>query len=461
MNNFLKTFLNLYSSLAFMDGINDLLNKAVAECLPTQAEEEKLKLKLDEFLQKLKQAAKNNKINAEIMLGGSAAKGTFLKKDFDVDVFVRFNYDYKEKDLSEMLETILKKISSLKFVRLHGSRDYFQAKYKGIYYEIIPVLYVTEPKKAMNVTDMSPLHVAWLKTHLNDNKHNDNKLNNNKINNNKLNENKSLRKEILLAKLFCKAQGCYGAESYIQGFSGHVLDILIVNYGSFLNLLKSSQKWKQFDVIDVEKHGTADKLNQSKISPLLLIDPLQPDRNAAAALSTEKFELFKQKAKEFLANPSPDFFVKKEYSLKDLKKLKTSSASARLIILTIKALEGKEDIVGAKLLKSYTHILKHLQLGGFTVTTSGWKWDKAKKAEFWFVVKESQLSDTTLRMGPPVKETRSVEAFKAKHPNAFVKDNRLYANVKRQFRTPEDLIKALIKDEYITEKMDSIKLKLF
>ena len=46
-------------------------------------------------------------------------------------------------------------------------------------------------------------------------------------------------------------------------------------------------------------------------------------------------------------------------------------------------------------------------------------------------------------------------------PNAFVKDNRLYANVKRQFRTPEDLIKALIKDEYITEKMDSIKLKLF
>lgn len=443
-----------------MAGINDLLTKVAAECLPTQAEEEKLKLKIDEFMQKLKQAAKNNKINAEIMLGGSAAKGTFLKKDFDVDVFIRFDYSYKDKPLSEMLEGLLnslnnslksplKNITAFKFVRVHGSRDYFQATYKGIHYELIPVLYVTEPKKALNVTDMSPLHVTWLKNHLN---------------NNKINENKSLRMEILLAKLFCKAQGCYGAESYIQGFSGHVLDILLVNYSSFLNILNASQKWKQFDVIDVEKHGTSNQLNQSKISPLIIIDPLQPDRNAAAALSAEKFELFKQKAKEFLANPSPNFFVKKDYSLADLKKLKTKLASAKLIILTVKALEGKEDIVGAKLLKSYTHILKNLQLNEFTVTASGWKWDKrdkARKAEFWFVVKESQLSDTTLRMGPPLKETHSVEAFKAKHPNAFIKDNRLYANVKRQFRTSEELIASLIKDEYISEKVDSIKLKSF
>lgn len=446
-----------------MAAINEVLTKVAAECLPTQAEEEKLKLKIDEFMQKLKQAAKNNKINAEIMLGGSAAKGTFLKKDFDVDVFIRFDYSYKDKPLSELLEGLLnslnnslksplKNITAFKFVRVHGSRDYFQAEYKGIHYELIPVLYVTDTKKALNVTDMSPLHVEWLKKHLNDNKLNDTKIN----------ENKSLRKEILLAKLFCKAQGCYGAESYIQGFSGHVLDILLVNYCSFLNLLKASQKWKQFDVIDVEKHGTSNQLNQSKISPLIIIDPLQPDRNAAAALSAEKFELFKQKAKEFLANPSPEVFVKKDYSLADLKKLKTNLASAKLIILNVKALDGKEDIVGAKLLKSYTHILKNLQLNEFTMTASGWKWDKrdkAKKAEFWFVVKESQLSDTALRMGPPLKETHSVEAFKAKHPNAFVKDNRLYANVKRQFKTSEKLIASLIKDEYVSEKVAGIRLK--
>ncbi|MBI4454041.1 CCA tRNA nucleotidyltransferase [Candidatus Woesearchaeota archaeon] len=430
-----------------MEKVNEMLKKVVLEYLPTPEEENKIKLKIDEFITILNNSAKKSNFKIEITLGGSAAKGTFLKKDFDVDVFVRFDYGYKDKDLSEMLETILKtaiipkNTSSLKITRLHGSRDYFQVKHKGIYYEIIPVLYVTEPKKAMNVTDMSPLHVAWLKTHLN--------------------ENKKIRQEILLTKLFCKAQGCYGAESYIQGFSGHVLDILIVNYRSFLNLLNASQKWKQFDVIDVEKHGTSNRLNHSKISPLILIDPLQPDRNAAAALSAEKFELFKQKAKDFLANPSHGFFVKKDYSLGDLKKLKTKLASSRLIFLTVKALEGKEDIVGAKLLKSYTYILKSLQLNEFRVTTSGWKWDKAKKAEFWFVVKEYQLSDTTLRMGPPVKETRSVEAFKAKHPDAFVKDNRLYANVKRQFRTSEDLIYSLIKDEYVSEKVDGINLKLF
>ncbi len=43
------------------------------------------------------------------------------------------------------------------------------------------------------------------------------------------------------------------------------------------------------------------ELNKSKIqSPLIVIDPVQAGRNAAAALSFEKYDLLRKKAKEFL-----------------------------------------------------------------------------------------------------------------------------------------------------------------
>ena len=124
-----------------------------------------------------------------------------------------------------------------------------------------------------------------------------------------------------LTKQFAQAQNVYGAESHIKGFSGYVCEILTVYYGSFLNLMKGAAKWNDKVVVDAEKYyrgmDVFKVVNVSKlISPLIAIDPVQKDRNAAAALSMEKFEAFKKAAKEFLKHPSKDFFVKK--SLKAL-----------------------------------------------------------------------------------------------------------------------------------------------
>ncbi|MEK6868479.1 MAG: hypothetical protein AABX98_06675, partial [Nanoarchaeota archaeon] len=64
--------------------------------------------KIDSFLHDVRAALEKENIDAYVMLGGSAAKGTFLKHDFDCDVFVRFIYDkYKEKDISNLLEKAL------------------------------------------------------------------------------------------------------------------------------------------------------------------------------------------------------------------------------------------------------------------------------------------------------------------------------------------------------------------
>ena len=90
------------------------------------------------------------------------------------------------------------------------------------------------------------------------------------------------------------------------------------------------------------------EINKSKlISPLIVIDPIQKERNAAAALDYEKFEILKHRAIEFLKKPSKDFFNVKFLTEQDLKK---KFHKKSLILLKCKPLNKKIDVAGAKIL---------------------------------------------------------------------------------------------------------------
>ncbi|MEK6951418.1 MAG: nucleotidyltransferase domain-containing protein, partial [Nanoarchaeota archaeon] len=205
--------------------------------------------------------------DTKVIIGGSLAKDTWLKDTHDIDIFVKFNYN-KFKDKSHKLSMFLEKaLKKLKPIKLHGSRDYFQIEKQNYNFEIVPILDIKNILQARNITDISPLHVSWVKKH-------------NKAD------------QIRLTKAFAKAQNIYGAESYIQGFSGYVLEILTVYYGSFLSLVKNVSKWKERTIIDPEKQlkNHLIELNKSKIqSPLILVDPVDKTRNASAVVSKEKY----------------------------------------------------------------------------------------------------------------------------------------------------------------------------
>ena len=57
----------------------------------------------NDFIKKINDSLKKNKLKAICVKGGSTAKGTYLKNDHDIDLFVIFNHDYKGKDISEYL----------------------------------------------------------------------------------------------------------------------------------------------------------------------------------------------------------------------------------------------------------------------------------------------------------------------------------------------------------------------
>ncbi|MBD3362072.1 hypothetical protein GF358_04775 [Candidatus Woesearchaeota archaeon] len=401
-----------------------ILNKVLSEIKPKV---KKLK-EVEDFIKELNKEIKKHKIKAKAEAGGSYAKGTWLQGEHDIDIFVKFDLKYSSKDLSKSLSKVLKKFKPQK---LHGSRDYYWIK-KHFRYEIVPVLDIKKASDAQNVTDFSPWHVKWVNRH-----------------------GAKYKDDIIIAKKFCKVSECYGAESYIHGFSGHVVDILVIYYKGFIPLLKASLKWKPKVIIDY--NGKIRKkalfvLNKSKIQgPLIVIDPVQPDRNAAAALNITMFERFCKTARKFLKKPSPQFF---EYKSIDYSKLKKKG---ELVVIKVLAPPGKEDPIGTKLLKAFEFIRR--QLDAFTIIESGWQWDKEKNAEFWYVLKKKKLPLEYELCGPPIKMKEAVKHFKKKHKKTTVKKGRIYAKIKYKYRDIEPyLTKDVLKHEYLSDKVKKCTL---
>ena len=391
-----------------------VLTQAKKEVIPSKDEERQAFSKLKPIIRKIKDSIPH----ADAILGGSGAKGTWLKT-FDVDVFVMFHYKNYEKRSAELSDILGKALSSTfrNVQRLHGSRDYFRITEHELTFEVIPILKISRAAQARNITDISPLHTTWVRKH------------------------RKLVDEIRLTKQFCKANNLYGAESYIRGFSGYVCEILTIHYGSFRKLLTAAAKWKEATVVDVEGHYRKKnvflEMNKSKlVSPLVVVDPVQHDRNAVAALSPEKFSHFILKAKEFLSAPSLKFFREATWSRDELKK---KHRGKKIIVVHLTPGEGKDDIVGSRMMKVYEFLEQQVGRHHFEAIYSDWEWN---------------------RKGPPLFAKQHVENFRKLHKKVFTKGKRIYAVEPRPYTLPEKLFADLFKDAYVKERVAAVKAEV-
>jgi len=244
--------------------------------------------------------------------------------------------------------------------------------------------------------------------------------------------------EIKIAKAFCYANKCYGAESYINGFSGYSLELLIYHYKTFLKFLNAVSNLDDKLIIDIEKdyknkQEVLMNLNSSKLnSPIILIDPTFKKRNALAALSKETFEKFQKIGTSFLKNPSIKFF---EQEKTDLQKIKQESAKKNyeFVLIEIKTEKQEGDIAGSKLLKFYNHLIKETEIY-FEIKNKGFNYNGKKSARFFVVGKNKK---ERLFEGPFAKDKLSLKKFEKAHKNYFIKNARVYAKEKINFNLKE------------------------
>ena len=421
--------------------LSSVLKEVLETVKPSGKELTEINKTVESFLKKIEQNRKNRKINAQVFVGGSFAKKTLIKKDsYDIDIFIRFDKKYKNELLSDMTEKIL---SGLRAARVHGSRDYFKVHASdNLFFEIVPVKKIRNPKEAENITDLSYSHVNYIKKKI---------------------KNEKLLDGIRLAKAFCYANGSYGAESYVQGFSGYGLELLVYHYGSFRGFIKAISKIKpeEKEVIDIEKHHKNKSqilmdLNSAKLkSPIILVDPTYKQRNVLAALSEETFRNFQKICHEFLKKPSKEFFTQKTVNIENIKK-NAKSKGYEFILLKATTDKQEGDIAGSKLLKIYKHLVLEANRF-FDIKAKGFEYSKGKTARFFFVGKNKK---ELLISGPRIDQEKHVKRFRIKHKTIFIKNSRLYAKLHLNFTLKQFLQNWKAKNQKKMKDMHITKMEI-
>jgi tRNA CCA-adding enzyme len=374
----------------------EILKEVLKEISPCAEEVEFAKKRTAHFIERIKKGK-----NEKIILGGSLAKGTLIKKEEqDVDIFIIF----KNEESTKNLEKILKR-SKINANKIHGSRDYFQLREKNLLFEFMPIVKVEKNKQNKNVTDFSPLHVNYIKK----------------------NATNQILDEIKLAKSFCMAQGVYGAESYIQGFSGYAIELLICHYGSFLNFLKRIQKdeFIDSDKMFKNKKEAFREINESKLlSPLVLIDPTNKYRNVCAGLGKESLDKLKESAKEFLKKPSKKLFRIEEFNEQEFI---TKEKQKGLEVCSLELMTDREnrDIAGTKMKKFFKFIIKELEIKQQKVNSSEFIYSNGKTARA--IISFNKKSIIEIK-GPSKDMKSAVQKFKKTRKKIFFSKGFSYTN---------------------------------
>ena len=392
-----------------------VLEEIVSSLVTKELQVKALKEETKKITYLIENELKNSKISAEVFVGGSFAKETLVKEEFfDIDIFVRFDWRYE--DISRLLTNILGKIkkkTKLKIEKLHGSRDYFRIIRGRIIFEIVPVVKIKRPKEARNVTDLSYFHVNYVRKNI-----------------------KKLAKEIVLAKQFCKSQKIYGAESYINGFSGYALECLIIYYKSFEKMLKELIKVKLGERLIIDpaksykkKGDVLFEMNESKLgSPIILVDPTWKERNALAALSRETFERFQEIARQFLKKPNKSFFEIKKFDIEHFKN-KAKKEKGEFVKIEIGTNKQPGDIAGTKLKKFSNYLTRGLSRF-FEIKGKEFDYTGENKATLYLIAKSK---GEIIKIGPPKTLEKNAREFKKQNRNVFEKNGILHAKIKINF----------------------------
>lgn len=402
-----------------------IIEEVLEKVMPSKEEEEKLNKVVMELEEKIKKLI--NKAN--VMLVGSVAKGTYLKNSLDIDFFVLFPENYEKKEMEKIVIEIGKKILD-EFKVQYAEHPYIRGYYKGYQVDIVPCYKIKEIKEMKSAVDRTPFHTEFVKKHMDE----------------------RMKNETRVLKQFLKGIGCYGAEAKIEGFSGYLAELLIIKYKSFMDVIKNAAKWK--GKVFLKLNGNGKKFDEE----FVFIDPVDPRRNVAAALSPEKFKIFIQACKDFLKEPSIKFFFPRpppKLSVDEIEK-----KLENFVGVCFRKPNLVDDILYPQLKKSAKSLENLFIQYDFKPLRKVWY---ANEEVFVLVeLEKKEIEKEKLHMGPPLKEKEHVKKFisKWRDKKPFEKNGRIWVKVKREYTNAEKLLKNKIIDISLGKNIDEIKNKI-
>ena len=422
---------------------------------PSESERKKLQALADSLTEKVEQALKNKEIDAEVRVEGSVAKDTWLRDCPEIDVFMRVATTVPREDFGKVLLDVAKEATQ-DYVQIErfAEHPYIEAITDDeVYLNVVPC-YKVKQGNWISATDRTPFHTDCVKAHLTE----------------------KMSEEVRILKRFMKGINVYGAEIKVGGFSGYLCELLVLNYGSFLDVLRAAGDWEEKTVIDYEKHyKQSSTLKQKFVEPLIMVDPVDKERNVAAAVRKQKLDEFTAASREFLKKPDLQFFYPPKTKALTAKELVDRIIGRGSLLVFIK-FEGKTtvpDVLWGQLYKSQKALRKIIVQNDFAVFRDT-VWSNEKNLNvFVFELQNRLIPNMKHHSGPPLDKKLECEKFLRKHLGSDltvsgprIEKNRWVVDVKRRYTDVTKLLKDKLCEggkregvaEIVVEAVDSLEV---
>ena len=382
---------------------------------PDDDERTRLRAATDRLTDRTDAAVDELPVDADVLLVGSTARGTWLAGDRDVDLFVRFPADLDRERLEEYGLRVGREVLPEGHEE-YAEHPYTVGEFEGFTVDLVPCYDVDDATAIQSAVDRTPFHTEYLETRLSEDRAGD----------------------VRVCKAFLKGIGVYGSDLKTRGFSGYLTELLVLEYGGFRAFVEAAADWHPPVEIDPADHGET-----SFEDPLVLIDPTDPDRNVAAALSAANVARLQHYARDLLAQPREDLFEPGDPAPLDPEAVRSHVADrgTTSIALRFEAPDVVEDQLWPQLRKSLDGVTGELDRRGFDVFRAATFGDlDAGEAVLFIELAVTERPAIERHDGPPVHVRDHAVGFSEKYADAeaygpFVDGDRYVVERDREFTT--------------------------
>jgi tRNA nucleotidyltransferase (CCA-adding enzyme) len=356
-----------------------ILENAMRDSVPSKTlQQEKTKVAKLAFNLVRKQVTKYSEITG-VEFGGSYVKGTWLSQKADIDIFIKFEKSTTDKKFVQISKKIgfdsMKKFKP--YVR-YSEHPYVEATIKGTKVNVVPC-YDVKRGQWQSAADRSPFHTKFMLESLTG----------------------TMKEEVRLLKKFLSCNKIYGSEIARQGFSGYVAEVLILNFGSFKDVITAVSKLKNNQIIG--------KPTKKFDTSIIIIDPIDSNRNLAAAISNENIGRFILVANAFKNKPSISFFKPQSKPIIFKKNLEN------VIAIKFSYKSRSPDIIWGQIKKAANSLTVQMEKEGFKVLRQSGVVDEKNSACLLFLMQSLRIDENFLREGPDFFFEKDSEIFISKN----------------------------------------------
>jgi tRNA CCA-adding enzyme len=188
-------------------------DEVLARVRPPREQQDRIVQVVRDLVARVRQVALYFKLEVEPFVAGSVAKDTYLK-DPDIDIFMLFPPDTPVEVVAKKGLDIARSI--MEGEEKYAQHPYLRGSYGGFEVDLVPAYKLPDTKVLQTAVDRTPFHVEFVNRCLKPEQ----------------------RDQVRLLKQFLKGIGTYGAEEATQGFSGYMVELLVMRFGSFDGALR-------------------------------------------------------------------------------------------------------------------------------------------------------------------------------------------------------------------------------